>query len=303
MNNFFKKMNAEHKEKILNAHIDTLVTVLQAIDNHIEYELELANNVGLKQDILDTYEPVKYIVELDNNILKKINSSEPLCYGFYQKAVFLDLGEFKHVSEKIYSELLYRMFEMSAKNKHTDVNTFVRELYSHCNKNEFAYAGADMLARLKKYLQLAEPYIIKAKQAEETKTDFFTETKEDAYGAKLITDLLFKYNIPDEKALNKTYRRIGFFHFLFVVIIPLIITVIAFCCIPCFPDIEELLLYLGIFLLCLTIISLILFIHRISRMKHLKAAIAKIVVASKIGEDYIYTALKNRYGKKLKKLL
>lgn len=319
MKNFFKEMKgtfsdmqSEYTETVLNSHIDSLVGILQAIDNHIEYESELANNVGLKQDILDKYDPLKYVVEIDNKILRKINSSDSLCWGFYRKAIFLDLSKFKHVNEKIYSELLYRMFEMSAKNKKIDVTRFIRELYFYCGKNEFAYAGESLLAQLKKYLQLAEPYIIKTKQSEdakenyrasesesetktgsEAKTDFFAETKEDAYGAKLISDLLFKYNISNARDLNKMYAKIGFAHFFFCVLVPFAAAVAGFVCY----------LPLGILCLIIGIISLSGFVYRLSKLEYLKKAIAKIATAAKIGEDYIYSALKDRYGKNLKKLL
>ena len=319
MKNFFKEMKgtfsdmqSEHTETVLNSHIDSLVGILQAIDNHIEYESELANNVGLKQDILDKYDPVKYVVEIDNKILRKINSSDSLCWGFYRKAIFLDLSKFKHVNEKIYSELLYRMFEMSAKNKKIDVTRFIRELYLYCGKNEFAYAGESLLAQLKKYLQLAEPYIIKTKQSEdaketrqssesesETKTeseakkDFFAETKEDAYGAKLISDLLFKYDMSNAHDLNKMCGKVGFAHFFFCVLVPFAAAVPGF--VYFWP--------LGITCLIVGVVSLSAFVYRLSKLKYLKKAIAKIATAAKIGEDYIYSALKDRYGKNLKKLL
>lgn len=319
MEDFFKKvkdkfsdMQSEYRETVLNSRIDDLVGVLQAIDNHIEYESELANNVGLKRDILDKYDPVKYIVEIDNKILRDINSSESLCWGFYRKAIFLDLSKFKHVNEKIYSELLYRMFEMSAKNKKIDVTCFIRELYLYCGKNEFAYAGESLLAQLKKYLQLAEPYIIKTKQSEdaketrqssesesetqsgsEAKTDFFAETKEDAYGAKLISDLLFKSSISNARDLNTMYAKIGFAHFFFCVLIPFAAAVPGF---VCFSP-------LGIACLIVGVVSLSAFVYRLSKLEYLKKAIAKIATAAKIGEDHIYSALKDRYGKNLKKLL
>ena len=221
----FSGINKNYSENVLNSYTAKLVQVLQSIDNHIEYEIELANNVGLKQDILDKYDPVKYIIELDTQILKKIKNSEKTFYGFYKKAIFLDLTGFKHVNEKIYSELLYRMFEMSASNKNMDVNKFIREFYAYCNKNSFAYAGEEIIDRLKKYLQLAEPYIIKTKyedssqedfrsnSSKQESTDFFAETKEDAYGVKLIIDLLFQYNIEDMKLLNKILKKAGGFHF------------------------------------------------------------------------------------------
>lgn len=323
MEDFFKKvkdkfsdMQSEHTETVLNSHIDSLVGILQAIDNHIEYESELANNVGLKQDILDKYDPVKYVVEIDNKILKDINSSESLCWGFYRKAIFLDLRKFKHVNEKIYSELLYRMFEMSAKNKKTDVTRFIRELYLYCGKNEFAYAGESLLAQLKKYLQLAEPYIIKTKQSEdaketrqssesesEAKKDFFAETKEDAYGAKLISDLLFKYDISNARDLNKMYGKVGFAHFFFCVLVPFAAAIAVIIMEDsCFSP-NNLFLYAALGCVAVAIISLMLFVYRLSKLKYLKKAIAKIATAAKIGEDYIYSALKARYGKNLKKLL
>jgi len=329
MKNFFKEMKgtfsdmqSEHTETVLNSHIDSLVGILQAIDNHIEYESELANNVGLKQDILDKYDPVKYVVEIDNKILRKINSSDSLCWGFYRKAIFLDLSKFKHVNEKIYSELLYRMFEMSAKNKKIDVTRFIRELYLYCGKNEFAYAGESLLAQLKKYLQLAEPYIIKTKQSEdaketrqssesesETKTeseakkDFFAETKEDAYGAKLISDLLFKYDMSNAHDLNKMYGKVGFAHFFFCVLIPFAAAIVVIIMEDsCFSP-NNLFLYAALGCVAVGIISLMLFVYRLSKLKYLKKAIAKIATAAKIGEDYIYSALKDRYGKNLKKLL
>ena len=329
MKNFFKEMKgtfsdmqSEHTETVLNSHIDSFVGILQAIDNHIEYESELANNVGLKQDILDKYDPVKYVVEIDNKILRKINSSDSLCWGFYRKAIFLDLSKFKRVNEKIYSELLYRMFEMSAKNKKIDVTRFIRELYLYCGKNEFAYAGESLLAQLKKYLQLAEPYIIKTKQSEdaketrqssesesETKTeseakkDFFAETKEDAYGAKLISDLLFKYDMSNAHDLNKMYGKVGFAHFFFCVLIPFAAAIVVIIMEDsCFSP-NNLFLYAALGCVAVGIISLMLFVYRLSKLKYLKKAIAKIATAAKIGEDYIYSALKDRYGKNLKKLL
>jgi len=333
MKNFFKEMKgtfsdmqSEHTETVLNSHIDSLVGILQAIDNHIEYESELANNVGLKQDILDKYDPVKYVVEIDNKILRKINSSNSLCWGFYRKAIFLDLSKFKHVNEKIYSELLYRMFEMSAKNKKIDVTRFIRELYLYCGKNEFAYAGESLLAQLKKYLQLAEPYIIKTKQSEdaketrqssesesetqsgsEAKTDFFAETKEDAYGAKLISDLLFKYSISNARDLNKMYAKIGFAHFFFCVLIPfaaaIVVIILKYSYFKYRFFQNKFFLYAALGCVAVGIISLMLFVYRLSKLKYLKKAIAKIATAAKIGEDYIYSALKDRYGKNLKKLL
>lgn len=320
MKGTFSDMQSEHTETVLNSHIDSLVGILQAIDNHIEYESELANNVGLKQDILDKYDPVKYVVEIDNKILRKINSSNSLCWGFYRKAIFLDLSKFKHVNEKIYSELLYRMFEMSAKNKKTDVTRFIRELYLYCGKNEFAYAGESLLAQLKKYLQLAEPYIIKTKQSEdaketrqssesesEAKKDFFAETKEDAYGAKLISDLLFKYDISNARDLNKMYGKVGFAHFFFCVLVPfaaaIVVIIMEYSSFKyrSFPG--ELFLYAALGCAVVGIISLMLVVYRLSKLKYLKKAIAKIATAAKIGEDYIYSALKDRYGKNLKKLL
>ncbi|EMB26610.1 hypothetical protein [Treponema denticola] len=301
----FSGINKNYSEKVLNSYTAKLVQVLQSIDNHIEYEIELANNVGLKQDILDKYDPVKYIIELDTQILKKIKNSEKTFYGFYKKAIFLDLSGFKHVNEKIYSELLYRMFEMSASNKNMDVNKFIREFYAYCNKNSFAYAGEEIVNRLKKYLQLAEPYIIKTKyedssqedfrsnSGQQENTDFFAETKEDAYGVKLIIDLLFQYNIEDEQSLNKMLKKAGGFHFFVWIILPMILGVLSL-----FSGIPEL-----VVILILPIINLILFIYRSAKIKYLKKSIMKIAIAAKIGENYIYSSLKDRYGKKIKKLL
>ena len=301
----FSGINKNYSEKVLNSYTAKLVQVLQSIDNHIEYEIELANNVGLKQDILDKYDPVKYIIELDTQILKKIKNSEKTFYGFYKKAIFLDLSGFKHVNEKIYSELLYRMFEMSASNKNMDVNKFIREFYAYCNKNYFAYAGEEIINRLKKYLQLAEPYIIKTKyedniqedfrsnSGQQENTDFFAETKEDAYGVKLIIDLLFQYNIEDEQSLNKMLKKAGGFHFFVWIILPMILGVLSL-----FTGIPEL-----VVILILPIINLILFIYRSAKIKYLKKSIMKIAIAAKIGEKYIYSSLKDRYGKKIKKLL
>lgn len=301
----FSGINKNYSEKVLNSYTAKLVQVLQSIDNHIEYEIELANNVGLKQDILDKYDPVKYIIELDTQILKKIKNSEKTFYGFYKKAIFLDLSGFKHVNEKIYSELLYRMFEMSASNKNMDVNKFIREFYAYCNKNSFAYAGEEIVNRLKKYLQLAEPYIIKTKyedssqedfrsnSGQQENTDFFAETKEDAYGVKLIIDLLFQYNIEDEQSLNKMLKKAGGFHFFVWIILPMILGVLSL-----FSGIPEL-----VVILILPLINLILFIYRSAKIKYLKKSIMKIAIAAKIGENYIYSSLKDRYGKKIKKLL
>ena len=301
----FSGINKNYSENVLNSYTAKLVQVLQSIDNHIEYEIELANNVGLKQDILDKYDPVKYIIELDTQILKKIKNSEKTFYGFYKKAIFLDLSGFKHVNEKIYSELLYRMFEMSASNKNMDVNKFIREFYAYCNKNSFAYAGEEIVNRLKKYLQLAEPYIIKTKyedssqedfrsnSGQQENTDFFAETKEDAYGVKLIIDLLFQYNIEDEQSLNKMLKKAGGFHFFVWIILPMILGVLSL-----FSGIPEL-----VVILILPIINLILFIYRSAKIKYLKKSIMKIAIAAKIGENYIYSSLKDRYGKKIKKLL
>ena len=300
----FSGINKNYSENVLNSYAAKLVQVLQSIDNHIEYEIELANNVGLKQDILDKYDPVKYIIELDTQILKKIKNSEKTFYGFYKKAIFLDLTGFKHVNEKIYSELLYRMFEMSASNKNMDVNKFIREFYAYCNKNYFAYSGEEIINRLKKYLQLAEPYIIKTKyednaqedfrsnSGQQENTDFFAETKEDAYGVKLIIDLLFQYNIEDMKSLNKMLKKASGFHFFVWIILPMILGVAFLFKIP--P--------LGVILI-LPIINLRLFIERSAKIKYLKKSIMKIAIAAKIGENYIYSSLKDRYGKKIKKLL
>lgn len=308
-------MNKNYSENVLNSYTAKLVQVLQSIDNHIEYELELANNVGLKQDILDKYDPIKYIIELDTQILKKIKNSEKTFYGFYQKAIFPDLSGFKHVNEKIYSELLYRMFEMSARNKNIDVNKFIREFYAYCNKNSFAYAGEEIVSRLKKYLQLAEPYIIKTKYEEgsqedfrkdsdkQENKDFFAETKEDAYGIKLIIDLLFQYGIEDMKSLNKMLKKAGFFHFFVWIIIPIVIIVLGgFACLS--GDITDDIFY-AILVVCviIAVINLSLFIYRSVKIKYLKKSIIKIATAAKIGENYIYSSLKDRYGKKIKKLL
>ena len=306
----FSGINKNYSEKVLNSYTAKLVQVLQSIDNHIEYEIELANNVGLKQDILDKYDPVKYIIELDTQILKKIKNSEKTFYGFYKKAIFLDLSGFKHVNEKIYSELLYRMFEMSASNKNMDVNKFIREFYAYCNKNSFAYAGEEIIDRLKKYLQLAEPYIIKTKyednaqedfrsnSAQQENTDFFAETKEDAYGVKLIIDLLFQYNIEDEQSLNKMLKKAGGFHFFVWIILPIVAAIVV--PIVLTGQINNIIILIGAII---AVINLILFIYRSAKIKYLKKSIMKIATAAKIGEKYIYSSLKDRYGKKIKKLL
>ena len=310
----FSGINKNYSENVLNSYTAKLVQVLQSIDNHIEYEIELANNVGLKQDILDKYDPVKYIIELDTQILKKIKNSEKTFYGFYKKAIFLDLTGFKHVNEKIYSELLYRMFEMSASNKNMDVNKFIREFYAYCNKNYFAYSGEEIINRLKKYLQLAEPYIIKTKYEDSSRedfrsnsgqqenTDFFAETKEDAYGVKLIIDLLFQYNIEDMKSLNKMLKKAGGFHFFVWIILPLAVVILAL--IALCNGYDET-ICMGIILIgaIIAVINLILFIYRSAKIKYLKKSIMKIAIAAKIGENYIYSSLKDRYGKKIKKLL
>lgn len=306
----FSGINKNYSENVLNSYTAKLVQVLQSIDNHIEYEIELANNVGLKQDILDKYDPVKYIIELDTQILKKIKNSEKTFYGFYKKAIFLDLSGFKHVNEKIYSELLYRMFEMSASNKNMDVNKFIREFYAYCNKNSFAYAGEEIIDRLKKYLQLAEPYIIKTKyednaqedfrsnSAQQENTDFFAETKEDAYGVKLIIDLLFQYNIEEMKSLNKMLKKAGGFHFFVWIILPIAAAIVALIALP--DQIKCVIFVVGAII---AIINLILFIYRSAKIKYLKKSIMKIAIAAKIGEKYIYSSLKDQYGKKIKKLL
>ena len=306
----FSGINKNYSEKVLNSYTAKLVQVLQSIDNHIEYEIELANNVGLKQDILDKYDPVKYIIELDTQILKKIKNSEKTFYGFYKKAIFLDLTGFKHVNEKIYSELLYRMFEMSASNKNMDVNKFIREFYAYCNKNSFAYAGEEIINRLKKYLQLAEPYIIKTKyedssqedfrsnSGQQENTDFFAETKEDAYGVKLIIDLLFQYNIEDIKSLNKMLKKAGGFHFFVWIILPIVAAIVV--PIVLTGQINNIIILIGAII---AVINLILFIYRSAKIKYLKKSIMKIAIAAKIGENYIYSSLKDRYGKKIKKLL
>ena len=196
------------------------------------------------------------------------------------------------------------MFEMSANNKNVDVNKFIREFYAYCNKNSFAYAGEEIIDRLKKYLQLAEPYIIKTKyednaqedfrsnSGQQENTDFFAETKEDAYGVKLIIDLLFQYNIEDMKSLNKMLKKASGFHFFVWIILPMILGVAFLFKIP--P--------LGVILI-LPIINLRLFIERSAKIKYLKKSIMKIAIAAKIGENYIYSSLKDRYGKKIKKLL
>ena len=306
----FSGINKNYSENVLNSYTAKLVQVLQSIDNHIEYEIELANNVGLKQDILDKYDPVKYIIELDTQILKKIKNSEKTFYGFYKKAIFLDLAGFKHVNEKIYSELLYRMFEMSASNKNMDVNKFIREFYAYCNKNSFAYAGEEIIDRLKKYLQLAEPYIIKTKYEDSSQedfrsnsgkqenTDFFAETKEDAYGVKLIIDLLFQYNIEDMKSLNKMLKKAGGFHFFVWIILPIVAAIVV--PIVLTGQINNIIILIGAII---AVINLILFIYRSAKIKYLKKSIMKIATAAKIGENYIYSSLKDRYGKKIKKLL
>ena len=306
----FSGINKNYSENVLNSYTAKLVQVLQSIDNHIEYEIELANNVGLKQDILDKYDPVKYIIELDTQILKKIKNSEKTFYGFYKKAIFLDLSGFKHVNEKIYSELLYRMFEMSASNKNMDVNKFIREFYAYCNKNYFAYAGEEIVNRLKKYLQLAEPYIIKTKyednaqedfrsnSGKQENTDFFAETKEDAYGVKLIIDLLFQYNIEDMKSLNKMLKKAGGFHFFVWIILPIVLVIAV--PIALTDQINDKIFIIGAII---AVINLILFIYRSAKIKYLKKSIMKIATAAKIGENYIYSSLKDQYGKKIKKLL
>ena len=306
----FSGINKNYSENVLNSYTAKLVQVLQSIDNHIEYEIELANNVGLKQDILDKYDPVKYIIELDTQILKKIKNSEKTFYGFYKKAIFLDLTGFKHVNEKIYSELLYRMFEMSASNKNMDVNKFIREFYAYCSKNSFAYAGEEIIDRLKKYLQLAEPYIIKTKYEDSSQedfrsnsgkqenTDFFAETKEDAYGVKLIIDLLFQYNIEDEQSLNKMLKRAGNLHFFVWIILPIVAAIVV--PIVLTGQINNIIILIGAII---AVINLILFIYRSAKIKYLKKSIMKIATAAKIGENYIYSSLKDRYGEKIKKLL
>ncbi len=306
----FSGINKNYSENVLNSYTAKLVQVLQSIDNHIEYEIELANNVGLKQDILDKYDPVKYIIELDTQILKKIKNSEKTFYGFYKKAIFLDLSGFKHVNEKIYSELLYRMFEMSANNKNIDVNKFIREFYAYCNKDSFAHAGEEIIDRLKKYLQLAEPYIIKTKyednsqedfrsnSGQQENTDFFAETKEDAYGVKLIIDLLFQYNIEDMKSLNKMLKKAGGFHFFVWIILPIVAAIVALIALP--DQIKCVIFVVGAII---AVINLILFIYRSAKIKYLKKSIMKIAIAAKIGENYIYSSLKDQYGKKIKKLL
>ncbi|UTC89550.1 hypothetical protein E4N87_02080 [Treponema denticola] len=306
----FSGINKNYSENVLNSYTAKLVQVLQSIDNHIEYEIELANNVGLKQDILDKYDPVKYIIELDTQILKKIKNSEKTFYGFYKKAIFLDLAGFKHVNEKIYSELLYRMFEMSASNKNMDVNKFIREFYAYCNKNYFAYSGEEIINRLKKYLQLAEPYIIKTKYDDNSRedfrsnsgkqenADFFAETKEDAYGVKLIIDLLFQYNIEDMKSLNKMLKKAGGFHFFVWIILPIVAAIVV--PIVLTGQINNNIILIGTII---AVINLILFIYRSAKIKYLKKSIMKIATAAKIGENYIYSSLKDRYGKKIKKLL
>ena len=310
----FSGINKNYSEKVLNSYTAKLVQVLQSIDNHIEYEIELANNVGLKQDILDKYDPVKYIIELDTQILKKIKNSEKTFYGFYKKAIFLDLTGFKHVNEKIYSELLYRMFEMSASNKNMDVNKFIREFYAYCNKNYFAYSGEEIINRLKKYLQLAEPYIIKTKyedniqedfrsnSGQQENTDFFAETKEDAYGVKLIIDLLFQYNIEDMKSLNKMLKKAGWFHFFVWITLPSVVVILAL--IAACNDYDHS-IYIGIILICaiIVLINSILFAYMSAKIEYLKKSIMKIAIAAKIGENYIYSSLKDQYGKKIKKLL
>ena len=206
------------------------------------------------------------------------------------------------------------MFEMSASNKNMDVNKFIREFYAYCNKNSFAYAGEEIINRLKKYLQLAEPYIIKTKyedssqedfrsnSGQQENTDFFAETKEDAYGVKLIIDLLFQYNIEDMKSLNKMLKKAGWFHFFVWITLPSVVVILAL--IAACNDYDHS-IYIGIILICaiIVLINSILFAYMSAKIEYLKKSIMKIAIAAKIGENYIYSSLKDQYGKKIKKLL
>ena len=119
--------------------------------------------------------------------------------------------------------------------------------------------------------------------------------------------MLFKYDISNARDLNKMYGKVGFAHFFFCVLVPfaaaIVVIIMEYSSFKyrSFPG--ELFLYVALGCAVVGIISLMLVVYRLSKLKYLKKAIAKIATAAKIGEDYIYSALKDRYGKNLKKLL
>ena len=106
------------------------------------------------------------------------------------------------------------------------------------------------------------------------------------------------------KSLNKMLKKAGWFHFFVWIILPIVAAVILSCCLVSTnvigADDSFIIIIVGAII---AVINLILFIYRAAKIKYLKKSIMKIAIAAKIGENYIYSSLKDRYGKKIKKLL
>ena len=105
------------------------------------------------------------------------------------------------------------------------------------------------------------------------------------------------------KSLNKMLKKAGGFHFFVWIILPIVIIFLGGIASSNGYIPDDIFCWILVACLIIAVINLSLFIYRAAKIKYLKKSIMKIAIAAKIGENYIYSSLKDRYGKKIKKLL
>lgn len=331
---------------VLDSKFNLFLDVLRKIDSHLDYESELAEK-NVDEDFIAKLNLDSYLPKLNRKILLPLKDKKNLCLKFFQLLICFNFSDFKHINEKIYAALLFKMISLAAENDSCERNEFVRQIYEFKCEEANLEKVQDFI---KKMLQIAKddeeksqnkPKNDKTEQKSQDKkdenseqTDFFAETKDDARGIKIISGLLFQYNIDDSEDLRKMFSKTNLLHFFFWIIIPLALAIfgiffyagffdkgIFYKKVQIFSDflsnlilkrqdynfknffLPSIVFSLTFFFVILAISNSIIFFFRKQRTKYLKKAISKIAGVCEINEDYIYKRLLPRYGTKIKKLL
>lgn len=325
---------------VLELKYRNFLKILREIENHLEYESELESQ-NVSKNLVDFYNAEKYLPKINSKILKSF-SGRNSCLKFFQLLMCFDYSDFKHVNEKIYAELLFKMISLVAENNSLETNVLIRKIYEYNCIEADSQKVHDFITKMLQFEKDSlsdkqnEKESLKEEENDEKKPeadkDFFAETKSDANGIKIIKGLLFAYGIDDEKTLRKSISKVGAAHFFLWVILPLILCAFVFLFfmqednLKTFAakiaenlnspsknyivEVKDVLPFVE-YLKWVALIPFVLFaffnfrtfVFRKSKIRYLKKAISKIASAAEISEDYIFEKLKLRYGEKIRKFL
>lgn len=302
------------KQKKVSKLCINFESILYKIEGHLKYEKDMSNELCM-ENISVKYSPHSYRVELTDKILSKVNKNNDERQLFINYILLVDLNRFENINENIYSEVFYSVIDIIANLNNCPVSIFVKDLYQYYNQ-QLSKENLDVtISKLKDYLKLSEAYSDKLKSESDSNLDENindngnkdNNSVTNILGIKQIDNLLFQYNITDNKDLNKLLYRSRFIH-IFNIVVVLCSLYLADYYLFNEKTLDTITgtIPLITLVIIITIIIGLMFIYICAfkfKKKIIKRSLVKVYTAASISESEVYEQLNKKFGKKFKKLL